>query len=185
MTRAKPSDVGRLGGGSDGGIPSPAVATNPPADLVLTPLRKGRGRTVREWLTTFHLVFVALDPGAQPSRRLRDTGGRILTNFEQADCRVAFLVTGDKAEAERFLGRWAAEILVLVDPERTAVKAFGLERLPALVHLGADGVVRGAAEGWDPKSWEAITDNLARMMRWTGPNLPAPRDPAPFIGAPV
>ena len=36
------------------------MATNPPPDLVLSALN-GRSHSVREWLTTFHLLFVALD----------------------------------------------------------------------------------------------------------------------------
>jgi hypothetical protein len=161
------------------------VATDPPPQLVLTPIR-GKPRTVRELLTTFHLVFVALDPFTNESAWILPTAARILTVFDQADCRVAWLVAGATPEECRmFLGPWAEQMLTFADPDREAVKAFGLERLPALVHLGIDGTIVGAAEGWNPAEWRAVTDRLAKMMSWRAPAIPSPRDPAPFVGTPA
>ena len=80
----------------------------------------------------------------------------MLYDYEQADCRVAWLVAGDAADARRLLGR-SANDLVFVDPELTAVKGFGLSTLPAIVHLGIDGTVVNAVEGWDPLAWRALT----------------------------
>lgn len=160
------------------------MPTNPPADLVLTPLA-GRPRTLREQLAIFHLVLCALDPFSRPSVWMVETAARILTVFEQADCRVAWLVAGNAAEARRFLGPWSKELLTFADPERTVVRALGLKALPAFVHLGADGTVVGAAEGWNPPEWRAVTNNLAKMMHWSAPIIPGPRDPGPFAGTPV
>ena len=122
------------------------MATNPPPDLVLTPIT-GHPRTVREWLTVFHLLFVAVNPDNERSAWIVPTASRVLTGYEQADCRVAWLVTGDGADARRLLGRWASEIMTFTDPELNAVKAFGLQTLPAVVHLGMDLVVVNAVEG--------------------------------------
>ena len=160
------------------------MPTNPPADLVLTPA-KGKPRTLREQLAIFHLVLCVVDPYGRPSAWIIETAARILTVFEQADCRVGWLVTGNAAEAGSFLGPWSKELLTFVDPDRTAVRALGIKALPALVHLGADGTVVGAAEGWDPAQWRAVASNLAKMMRWSAPVIPSPRDPGPFAGAPV
>lgn len=161
------------------------MATDPPPQLVLSPIR-GKPRTVRELLTTFHLVFVALDPFTNESAWILPTAARILTVFDQADCRVAWLVAGATPEECRmFLGPWAEQMLTFADPDREAVKAFGLERLPALVHLGIDGTIVGAAEGWNPAEWRAVTDRLAKMMSWRAPAIPSPRDPAPFAGTPA
>ncbi len=160
------------------------MATDPPSDLVLSPL-EGRPRTVPEWLTTFHLLLVALDPGGRPSAWILPTAERVLTDYDQANCRVAWLVAGDDGEARRFLGKRADAILTFVDPDRTAVKAFGLASLPAIVHLGMDGRVVNAVEGWDPMAWRALTVDLSRIVAWTRPVIPAPRDPGPFPGAPV
>ncbi len=157
------------------------MVTKPPPDLVLTPI-SGAGRPLRGWLTTFHLFVVCLDPNSQRSAWLVPTAARILTNYDQADCRVAWMVTGYPEEARRLLGRWARDILTFVDPEFTAVKAFGLKTLPAGVHLGMDGSVVNSAEGWDPPAWRELTQELSRIVSWSHPLIPGPRDPAPFAG---
>jgi hypothetical protein len=160
------------------------VAVNPPPDLVLTPL-DGRTRTVRELLTTFHLLFVAVDPSNVRSRWIVPTAARVLTEYEQADCRVAWLVAGDAVDARKFLGRWATDIMTYVDPGLTAMKGFGLASLPAIVHLGQDGTIVNAVEGWDPPEWHALTAELSRLMRWSRPHIPVEGDPGPFAGAPL
>ncbi|MDQ6728562.1 MAG: hypothetical protein M3066_20730 [Actinomycetota bacterium] len=160
------------------------MAANPPPDLVLAPL-DGRTRTVRELLTTFHLLFVAVDPSNVRSRWIVPTAARVLTEYEQADCRVAWLVAGDAADARKFLGRWATDIMTFADPALTAIKGFGLASLPAIVHLGQDGTIVNAVEGWDPPEWHALTGELSRLMRWSKPHIPVEGDPGPFAGAPL
>jgi hypothetical protein len=160
------------------------MATDPPGDVKLTPIG-GEPRTIREWLTMFHLVVVGVDPFTNESAWLVDTAGRLLTDYRAADCRVAFLVTGNPDEARQFLGPWADEVLVFADPDREFVKATGLERLPALVHLDLSGHVAGAAEGWNPSEWRPILQNLSRLMSWTQPSIPEPGDPAPYQGSPA
>lgn len=161
------------------------MATNPPADLVLTPLT-GKGFPLEAWLVQYQLLFVALDPFTNEASWILRTAARVLETFDQADCRVAFVMSGaDADEAAQFLGPIGRRVLVFPDPQRTITKAFGLERVPAIVHVGSDGAVVNAAEGWDPVSWQAVTDELARVMRWTGPVLPDPRDPGAFDGTPA
>jgi hypothetical protein len=158
------------------------VAVNPPPDLVLTPL-VGRPHTVREWLSMFHMVFVAVSPTKQ-SRWIVPIGTRVLYDYEQANCRVAWLVAGDAADAKRLLGP-TNDIITFLDPDLAAVRAFGLSGLPAIVHLGIDGTVVNAVEGWDPPAWRALTVELSRMVGWSRPRLPDPGDPGPFSGAPL
>jgi hypothetical protein len=158
------------------------VATNPPPDLVLSALN-GRSHTVQEWLTTFHLLFVAID-SRHPSRWIVPTARRVLYDYEQADCRVAWLVAGDAADARRLLGP-DDTVLTFLDPDLTAVTGFGLSSLPAIVHLGIDGTVVNAVEGWDPAAWRALTVELSKQVSWSRPLLPGPRDPGPFKGAPL
>ena len=160
------------------------MAVNPPPDLMLTPIN-GEGKPLRAWLTTFHLAFVALDPYTDESRRILETAGRILDVFEQADTRVAWVCTGDAARCRNFLGRRSEDTLTFIDPDRSVVKAFGLETLPAFVHVAMDATIASAAEGWDPPAWKAVADGLARMTRWRAPVIPSPGDPAPFAGAPA
>jgi len=152
--------------------------------LVLTPL-DGRARTVRELLTTFHLLLVAVDPANIRSRWLVPTAARVLTGYEQADCRVAWLVAGDGVDARKLLGRWASDIMTFVDPSLTAVKGFGLASLPAVVHLGQDGVIVNAVEGWDPPAWDELATELSRISRWSKPHIPVAGDPGAFAGAPL
>jgi len=161
------------------------VASNPPPDLVLTPLN-GKAKTVEEFLTIFDLCVVVLDPFTDESAWLLETAGRILQTFDQADVRVAWLMAGATADESRlFLGPWATRIMTFADPDRTAVKALGLERLPALVHIGIDGNVLGADEGWHPAAWRGIANNLAKRMAWLPPVIPEPGDPGPFEGSPA
>jgi hypothetical protein len=162
----------------------PAVATDPSPDLVLTPIG-GRPRTISQMLTTFHLAFVAFDPYEAQSSWLLPTAVRILQTFEQADVRVALVVTAPVSDAQLWLGPHAQEFRVFVDPDHTAVRGFGLLRLPAIVHVAMDGTVMGSAEGWHPDEWEKVTRQLAEVTAWTPPVVPLPGDPAPFEGSPA
>lgn len=160
------------------------MVTDAPADLALSPIR-GASATLSQWLTTFHLVTVALDPYTAESAWLLPTVGRILRVYDGADCRVAILVTCTPEEARQFLGPYADEFLTFADPDRTAVKALDLEQLPALVHIRQDLSIAGSAEGWDPPAWRAVTDQLSKAMSWSKPVIPGPRDPAPYAGTPA
>jgi hypothetical protein len=161
-----------------------AVPRDPSPDLLLTPI-KGKPRTVEQMLTTFHLLFVVIDPFTHQSAWILPTAGRILQTFEQADVRIAWLVTATADECRQFLGPWANDLMTFADPDRVAVKELGLERLPALVHLGMEGTVVAAAEGWHPAEWKALTDRLAKVLSWQGPNFPTAKDPGPFEGSPA
>ena len=155
-----------------------------PADLMLDPLT-GEPHSLREWLTTFHLLTVVLDPFTAQSAWLLPTVGRILRVYEDADCRASITVTCDETGARQFLGPYAREFLSFADPDREVPKAFGLSTLPALVHVRQDLTIAGAAEGWDPHAWREVTERLSVAMSWSRPIIPAPRDPAPYPGTPA
>ena len=161
-----------------------AVATDVPADLVLSPIAR-EARTVAEWTTMFHLAIVVLDPYTYESSWILDTGTRILRDYAAADCRVAFLVTADEDDTTQFLGPLLQEFLAFTDPERVAVKSFGLELLPAFVHINQHHAVEATAEGWNPDDWREVAENLSTRMSWTTPVIPAAGDPAPFTGSPA
>lgn len=167
---------------STGALLSAAVATNPPGDVQLAPL-DGEARPLAEWLTTFHLAAVILDPYTYESAWLLETAGRILENFRGADCRVAFVVTAPVDETREFLGPWAQRILTFADPDRELVKGLGLDELPAFVHLRLDGQVAGVAEGWDPPEWRNVATGLSKEMSWSRPLIPAVGDPQPYAGS--
>ena len=116
------------------------MPTDPAGDVTLTHL-SGAALPLDDWLTTFHLCVVVLDPYEYESAWLLDTAGRILDVFRQADVRVGFVVTADPADARQFVGPWADSLFVLCDPEKAFVRSLQLETLPALVHLGIDGTL--------------------------------------------
>lgn len=160
------------------------VVSNPDLNVRLAPI-EGEPRAIGQWLTSFDLVFVVVDPRAKTSRWILPTAERVLTSFYEADCRVAWLVAGDEDESREFLGSRADRLLVFADPERSAIAAFGLERLPAIVHVGTDGAVVGAVEGWEPSQWRELVNRLAKRMAWIPPAIPDPDDPGPFEGSPA
>jgi hypothetical protein len=160
------------------------VAVDVPSDTPFTTL-SGDTRPIEEWTTTFHLALVVLDPFTYESAWILDTGGRILRTFAEADCRTAFVVTCDADAARDFVGPWADELLVFVDPDRVAVKGMGLDTLPAFVHINQANQIETKAEGWDPDAWRAVAVNLADRMSWRRPTIPDPADPAPYAGTPA
>ena len=160
------------------------MATDPPPDLILAPLNSDP-KTVEAWVTLFPLVIVVLDPFTYESAWLLDEAGRILGLFTAADVRVGFVVTASADETRQFLGPWTDELLAFADPDRAAVKAFGLESLPALVHIDMAGKVAGVAEGWDPLAWRSVMDDLAGILSWSRPIIPGPGAPAPYPGSPA
>ena len=158
------------------------MANAPDLDIDLHPLQ-GDARPVSQWLTTFPLAAVVLDPYTHESSWLLDTAHRILTIFREADVRVAFLVTGTGVDgASQFLGPLTDQILTLADPDRSLVRSLGLETLPAFVAIRQNGSIIGSAEGWDPVTWRQAATELADMTMWSRPEIPVAGDPAPYAG---
>jgi hypothetical protein len=160
------------------------VAIDVDGDVLLTPVR-GQAARLEEWTTMFHLAVVVLDPFTYESSWIIDTARRIMSVYGEADCRVGFIVTGTVEEAKQFLGPLVHEYLVLADPHRDAVKAMGLEWLPAFVHLNQNHAIETRAEGWNPEEWRRVAERLTVLMDWRRPQIPAPSDPVPFPGTPA
>lgn len=157
------------------------VATEVPLSLRLKPL-DGEARPLEEWMITFQMLSVVLDPYTYESAWLLETAGRILTSFRDASVRDSFIITCSEDDARRFLGPWTDEVLTFVDPERELVKACGFETLPAFVHIRQNGSIEAAAEGWNPPEWRAIAQRVAKERNWTFPLIPSPKDPEPYPG---
>ncbi|MBI5089649.1 MAG: hypothetical protein HZB15_12565 [Actinobacteria bacterium] len=160
------------------------MAVNPSPDIVLTSI-EGEARPLEEWLTTFHLASVVLDPYTNESSWILPTAARVLETFRGSDARVNFVLTCSRAEARDFLGPLADDFLVYCDPDRVLVKGLGLSELPAFVFIRTDGTVQAAAEGWNAHEWRSVADVIAKATAWTRPNLPAAGDPGPFHGTPA
>ena len=153
-------------------------------DLMLAPLG-AEARPLEEWLTTFHLATVALDPYTNESSWILPTATRILEGLRGSDARVNFLVTADESDTRAFLGPLVDQFLVFTDPDRVAVKALGLTQLPAFVFVRVDGTVTAAAEGWSALAWRAVADTIAAATAWRPPDIPLVGDPGPFHGSPA
>ena len=157
----------------------------PPTDIKLETVT-GHGHTLAEWLVVFNLLGVVIDPYTVQSGWILPTASRLFMVYEEADVRCAFVVCSDAEGARSFLGRFADEHLVLLDPERELVRALGLARLPAIVHLAQDASVFGCAEGWDAQEWSEVIAGVEEHMDWRArPVLPTPDDPGSFKGTPA
>lgn len=152
--------------------------------IQLNPIQS-KAKPLKNWVTSFQLLLVAIDPFKHESSWILDTANRILKNFAQANCRVAWLVAGTDQQAVQFLGSLATERLTFVDPNKEVIKELGIERLPALVHINHGLEVIGLSNGWNPNEWRRIINTVSRAVSWRAPSIPEPNDPAPYIGSPV
>ena len=153
-------------------------------DLMLSPLG-AEARPLEDWLTTFHLATVALDPYTNESSWILPTATRVLEGLRGSDARVNFLVTADESDTRAFLGPLVDRFLVFTDPDRVAVKALGLTQLPAFLFIRVDGTVTAATEGWSALAWRAVADTVAAATAWSAPDIPLVGDPGPFHGSPA
>jgi len=175
--------LGRVWRGSVG---SHAVATILPDDLPFRPLdTEGEPRPLADWLTTFHLASVVLDPYTNESSWVLKTATRILEGFRGSDARVNFVVTADDDDTRRFMGPLANDFLVFTDPDRKIVDALGVQTLPAFAFIRVDREVVASAEGWDPHTWHDVATAIAAATSWRSPTIPAPGDPRAFAGSPA
>jgi len=163
---------------------SPPVGVAP-ADLTLRSLTSSNeGFALRDWLTSYPLLLVAIDPYTHESAWILETASRLLDHYSPSDIRVGWLATADDEGCKQFLGPLAEQFLTFPDPERAAVTALGVQRLPALVHIRSDGHL-DVVDGWDPEAWRQVSNQLAKILAWSRPALVQPGDPTSFTGTPV
>jgi len=173
--------VGRT---STSALPLVLVASNVALDINLTTIG-GEQRPLSEWVTTFHLASVVLDPYTNESSWVLKPATRILDAFRGADVRVNLVVTCGPEEATQFLGPLADDFMVFCDPDRSFVRGLGLATLPAFVFVKANGTVVDSAEGWVPTEWRRVARSIADNTAWTAPTIPLPNDPSAFHGTPA
>ena len=162
------------------------TATSVNLDVELVALgAENEPRPLDEWLTTFPLTAVVLDPYTAESARILRTAHRVLMNYRGADCRTCWVLACDSDGARRFLGPWAEELLTFIDPDRRLVRALGLECLPAFMLVRQDGSVTASAQGWDPQQWRAVAETVSATTVWNRPLIGGDGDPAAYPGTPV
>ncbi len=154
-----------------------------PEELVLDSIH-GKPYAVRDWLTSYPLLLVSLDPYTHESAWILETAGRFLDHFTPANVRTAWLCTTDADGCRQFLGPWAEKFLTFADDDRTVINALGIERLPALTAVYSD-LSYATASGWDPTAWREVTAHLAKLLSWSRPMIPRPGDPLPYRGTPA
>lgn len=160
------------------------MASTVALDIPFTTIN-GESRPLEEWVTTFHLASVVLDPYTNESSWVLKSAARILESFRGADVRVNLVVTCTADEAKQFLGPLAEQFLVFCDPDRAFVRGLGVATLPAFVFVRGDGSVVAAAEGWNPVEWRAVAKAIADNTSWIAPTIPVSSDPSPFHGTPA
>ncbi|MCQ3813890.1 MAG: hypothetical protein KTU85_05660 [Acidimicrobiia bacterium] len=153
-------------------------------ELQLDPLN-GNSRPLADWLTTFPLACVVLDPYTHESAWILDTSKRILENFREAGCRTCWLLTCTNEDAQRFLGPYAEQMLTFIDPARQVAFGLGVQTAPAFLLVRQDATVTAKAEGWNPDQWREVADAIAELTHWNRPAIPAAGDPAPYPGTPI
>jgi len=158
------------------------IQTSP--DTQLQPLN-GEARPLEQWLTTFHLATIVLDPFTNESAWILPTAVRILRQFAGASVRTNFVITATQDEAREFLGPHAEEFLVFCDPARAFVKQLGATELPAFVYIQIDGSIPVSAQGWNAKAWSSVAAHIANAVSWSKPSIPVAGDPATFKGSPA
>jgi hypothetical protein len=160
------------------------VATDPALDVTMTTLG-GEQRPLGDFLTTFHLASVVVDPYTNESSWVLRSAVRILDDFRGADVRVNFVATCPPTDARLFFGPLTEQFMVFCDPDRVLVRSLGLDTLPAFVFIRLDGSIGAAAEGWNPEEWRAVAGAIAATTAWTRPTIPLASDPGPFRGTPA
>lgn len=154
-----------------------------PEEMVLDSI-SGKSYAVRDWLTSYPMLLVSLDPYTHESAWILETAGRFLDHFTPANVRTAWLCTADAEGCKQFLGPWAEKFLTFSDEERKVVETLGIERLPSVTAIYSD-LSYASASGWDPTAWREVTAHLSKILSWSRPMIPRPGDPLPFVGTPA
>ncbi len=153
-------------------------------DLPLDPLG-AEPRPLQDWLTTFPLLPVLLDPYTSESASILHTARRILINYADAGCRTCWVITCGSNDARRFLGPYAQETLTFTDPDRKVAAALGIDTLPALAFVLQDGSVAACAQGWNPAQWRSAAETVSEFTHWRRPVIGDEQDPSAFAGTPA
>ena len=152
---------------------------------MLTPLG-GEARPLEEWLTTFHLASVVLDPYTNESSWILKTAARILEGCAAPTCGSTSSSPADGRRRPAFLGPLADEFLVFCDPDRAFVKALGLATAAGVrLHPRRRHACRPPPRAGRPTAWRAVADAIADDDGVVGADIPVAGDPGPFHGTPA
>ena len=154
-----------------------------PAELEIGVI-DGESYKLRDWLTSYPFLLVAIDPYTVQSSWILDTASEIFDHFTPADVRVGWICSADSDGCSEFLGPLADRYLTIADPDHKTTKALGVEALPSLIHIRSDGYLQ-RADGWDPTAWKKICDWVAKIAAWNEMSLRKPNMPGSYAGTPI
>ena len=154
-------------------------------DLVLAPLG-AEPRPLEEWLTTFHLATVVLDPYTNESSWILPTATRVLEGLRGSDARVNFLVTADERDTRAFLGP-LRQGLPRVHRSRTGSPSRRSASASCRRSCSSASTApsRPPPRGGPSASWRAVADAITAATAWRSPDIPVVGDPGPFHGSPA
>ena len=157
--------------------------------FVLTPLvdgGNGQPCPVMEWLTTFHLASVVLDPYTNESSWILRAASRVLEQFlwlrctHQSDRHRWPRSRGARSSVRSPTGS-SCSATPLVRPSRQSAS----DQLPAFVfNSGRRGRRCGRRGLESARVGSGLADAIAAVTWWTSIPVPGPGDPGPFRGSP-
>lgn len=131
------------------------------------------------------MLIGVVDPYTHQSAWILETVERIFHHYRDAGVRVAWLSTASVEGTSKFLGPFGENYLSFADPDYEAVKALGIDELPALALVKQDGSIGSLSEGWDPAGWREVAESVVDVTDWSLISIPGPDDPGAYAGTPV
>ena len=150
-------------------------------DVELAPLG-AEARPLEDWLTTFPLLPVLLDPYTNESAWILHTARRILVAYAEAGCRGCWVVTCGPDDARRFLGPYAQEILTFADPDRRVPAALGIDTLPAIAFVLPERSGHRSRPGLEPRGVEGRRGDRLGVHRMAAPSDRRRAGPGRLLG---
>ena len=123
------------------------------------------------------MATVVLDPYTNESSWVLKSAVRLLEELRGCHARVNLLVTADETDTRQFLGPITDDFLTFTDPDRSVVKALGIETIPAFAFIRVDGTIDAITEGWNPAEWRQVAEAITAATAWRTPTIPLPGDP--------
>jgi len=145
------------------------MTTAPNPTLSLSTI-DGTVRTLDDWTTVFRQCWVVL-PSKAEAKEIIPVAEQIFKTFGDSDARCAYLVPGNEEMAKRLMDMTTVKTQCFIDPEYKICDAYGITQAPSLVYLRQDTSAPVIVQGFEINSWIEATNQIAKSLRWTSPQL--------------
>jgi len=145
------------------------MTTAPNPTLSLSTI-DGTTRTLDDWMTMFRQCWVVL-PSKAEAKEIIPVAEQIFKTFGDSDARCAYLVPGNEEMAKRLMDMTSIETQCFIDPEYKICDAYGINQAPSLLYLRQDTSTGSLTQGFEINSWIQATNEIAKSLRWTAPQL--------------